>query len=86
MLLLLLNYVVLRALWKIGVHLISNLVNKSLYYLFFCGSLSVVLLAVLIYTCICLFVCSVGKAMFTHDVPTCLHHLSDLCTTGSQGK
>ena len=31
MLLLLLNYVVLRALWKIDVHLISTLVNKSLY-------------------------------------------------------
>jgi len=31
-LLLLLNYVVLRALWKIDVHLISTLVNKSLYY------------------------------------------------------
>jgi len=30
--LLLLNYVVLRALWKIDVHLISTLVNKSLYY------------------------------------------------------
>jgi len=30
MLLLLLNYVVLRALWKIDVHLISTLVNKSL--------------------------------------------------------
>ena len=29
MLLLLLNYVVLRALWKIDVHLISTLVNKS---------------------------------------------------------
>jgi len=28
---LLLNYVVLRALWKIDVHLISTLVNKSLY-------------------------------------------------------
>jgi len=28
MLLLLLNYVVLRALWKIDVHLISTLVNK----------------------------------------------------------
>jgi len=28
----LLNYVVLRALWKIDVHLISTLVNKSLYY------------------------------------------------------
>jgi len=33
MLLLLLNYIVLRALWKIDVHLISTLVNKSLYYL-----------------------------------------------------
>ena len=33
MLLLLLNYVVLRALWKIDVHLISTLVNKSIYYL-----------------------------------------------------
>jgi len=33
MLLLLLNYVVLRALWKIDVHLISTLVNKSLYFL-----------------------------------------------------
>jgi len=33
MLLLLLNYVVLRALWKIDVHLISILVNKSLYYM-----------------------------------------------------
>jgi len=32
MLLLLLDYVVLRALWKIDVHLISTLVNKSLYY------------------------------------------------------
>jgi len=32
MLLLLLNYVVLRALWKIDVYLISTLVNKSLYY------------------------------------------------------
>ena len=32
MLLLLLSYVVLRALWKIDVHLISTLVNKSLYY------------------------------------------------------
>jgi len=32
MLLLLLNYVVLRALWKIDVHPISTLVNKSLYY------------------------------------------------------
>jgi len=32
MLSLLLNYVVLRALWKIDVHLISTLVNKSLYY------------------------------------------------------
>jgi len=29
----LLNYVVLRALWKIDVHLISTLVNKSLYYI-----------------------------------------------------
>jgi len=32
MLLLLLNYVVLKALWKIDVHLICTLVNKSLYY------------------------------------------------------
>ena len=32
MLLLLLIYVVLRALWKINVYLISTLVNKSLYY------------------------------------------------------
>ena len=32
MLLLLLNYVVLRALWKIDVHLLSALVNKSPYY------------------------------------------------------
>jgi len=31
-LLLLLNQVVLRALWKIDVYLISTLVNKSLYY------------------------------------------------------
>jgi len=29
----LLNYVVLRALWKIDVHLISTLVNKSLLLL-----------------------------------------------------
>ena len=33
MLLLLLNYVVLGALWKIDVHLISTLVNKSLLLL-----------------------------------------------------
>jgi len=32
MLLLLLNYVVLRALWKIDVYLISTPVNISLYY------------------------------------------------------
>ena len=32
MLLLLLNYVVLRALWKIDVHLISTLVNKSRFH------------------------------------------------------
>ena len=32
MLLLLLIYGVLRALWKIDVYLISTLVNKSLYY------------------------------------------------------
>jgi len=32
MLLLLLIYVVLRALWKIDIYLISTLVNKSLYY------------------------------------------------------
>mgnify|MGYP006890609705 CR=1 FL=1 len=31
MLLLLLNYVVLRALWMVDVHLISTPVNKSLY-------------------------------------------------------
>jgi len=35
MLLLLLIYVVLRALWKIDVHLISTLVNKSLYYFYY---------------------------------------------------
>ena len=37
MLLLLLNYVVLRALWKIDVHLISTLVNimLSLYYYYY---------------------------------------------------
>ena len=35
MLLLLLNYVVLRALWKIDVYLISTLVNKSLYYYYY---------------------------------------------------
>jgi len=32
MMVLVLNYVVLRALWKIDVYLISTLVNKSLYY------------------------------------------------------
>jgi len=32
MLLLLLNYVVFRALWKIDVHPINTLVNKSIYY------------------------------------------------------
>ena len=35
MLLLLLNYVVLRALWKIDVYLISTLVDKSLYYYYY---------------------------------------------------
>jgi len=35
MLLLLLIYVVLRALWKIDVHLISTLVNISLYYYYY---------------------------------------------------
>jgi len=32
MLLLLFNYVVLRALWKIDVFIISTLVNKSIFY------------------------------------------------------
>ena len=35
MLLLLLIYVVLRALWKKDVYLISTLVNKSLYYYYY---------------------------------------------------
>ena len=35
MVLLLLNHVVLRALWKIDVYLISTLVNKSLYYYYY---------------------------------------------------
>jgi len=35
MLLLLLNYVVLKALWKIDVHPISTIVNKSLYYYYY---------------------------------------------------
>ena len=35
MLLLLLIYVVLRALWKIDVYLISTLVSKSLYYYYY---------------------------------------------------
>jgi len=35
MLLLLLTYVVLRALWKIDVYLISTLVNKSLNYYYY---------------------------------------------------
>jgi len=35
MLLLLLIYVVLRALWKIDVYLISTLVNKSPYYCYY---------------------------------------------------
>jgi len=38
MLLLLLNYVVLRALWKIDVHLISTLVNKSLIIIIINGA------------------------------------------------
>jgi len=45
MLLLLLNYVVLRALWKIDVFLISTLVNKSLYYL-----LSLLMTLLIVYT------------------------------------
>ena len=35
MLLLLLNYAVLRALWKIDVYLTSTLVNKSIYYYYY---------------------------------------------------
>jgi len=35
MLLLLFNYVVLKALWKIDIHLISTLVNKSLCYYYY---------------------------------------------------
>jgi len=38
-LLLLLNYVVLRALWKIDVYLISTLVNKSLLFNQILGSI-----------------------------------------------
>ena len=34
-LVLLLNHVVLRALWKIDVHLISTLLNKSLFYYYY---------------------------------------------------
>ena len=40
MLLLLLNYVVLRALWKIDVYLKSTLVNKSLYYYYYLSDFS----------------------------------------------
>jgi len=35
MLLVLLNYVVLRALWNKDVYLISTLVNNSLYYYYY---------------------------------------------------
>ena len=35
MLLLLLNYIVLKALWKIDVYLISTLVNESIYYYYY---------------------------------------------------
>jgi len=50
MLLLLLNYVVLRASWTIDVHLISTLVNKSLYYYkspYTCSFINLFLFAVL---------------------------------------
>jgi len=42
MLLLVLIYVVLMALWKIDVYLISTLVNKSLYYYLLCNALSII--------------------------------------------
>ena len=48
MLLLLLNHVVLSALWKIDVYLISTLVNKSLYYFIFLLLLLLLLLLTVI--------------------------------------
>jgi len=39
---LLLIYVVLRALWKIDVYLISTLVNKSLYYYYHYTELNII--------------------------------------------
>jgi len=47
---LLLNYVVLRALWKIDVYLISTLVNKSLYYYYYINKgLTIFVLVLTIY-------------------------------------
>ena len=46
MLLLLLNYVVFRALWKIDVHLISTLVNKSLHYCYYYNTKQSMLIAI----------------------------------------
>jgi len=54
MLLLLFIYVVLRALWKIDVYLISTLVNKTLYYyLYYLSIISIhVLMNIIIYALI----------------------------------
>ena len=48
MLLLLLNYVVLWALWKIDVHLISTLVNKSLYFIIIIINIIIIIINIII--------------------------------------
>jgi len=48
MLLLLLIYVVLMALWKIDVYLISSLVNKSLYYYYYYYYYNIMIIIIII--------------------------------------
>ena len=50
MLLLLLIYFVLRALWKIYVYLISTLVNKSLYYYYYYYYYIIIIIIIIILT------------------------------------
>ena len=56
MFLLLLNYVVLRALWKIDVHLISTLVKKSIFII-------IILYYIII---IIMFFSGIGYTLQTH--------------------
>ena len=84
MLLLLLNYVVLRALWKIDVHLISTLVNKSVYYYYYYFIILFLILLLLFLLLLLLLLLSLllSLLLLLYDVPV---HVRILCSLWKHG-